>query len=308
LTNLSSGRLIFLRNSSFFRARRLSRLTIAKEGRQKVTQTAFPDHVGHSVPTSVAMPSGRRPPSASECTAEQRSAATQRLAALGELTGGIAHDFRNLLAAIRSGLRLAERNSGDSVKVRAYLAESRVAIDRGIELTSQLLAFAQHQELDPHTGNVNEFLHTFEPFLRYGAGPDIRVVLELAPDLPDCLVDPAFFDAAVLNLVTNARDAMPAGGRVEISTDRVVEVTGPDPCSSGIYVRVRVKDHGRGMPPETLQRVFDPFFTTKGDKGTGIGLPQVRAFTEMVGGQIRIETKPDAGTTVDILFPADSKS
>lgn len=266
-----------------------------------MTQTAFPDHIGQSMPKPAMTSSRLRPP---ESTTEQRSAATQRLAALGELTGGIAHDFRNLLTAIGSGLRLAERNAADQGKVRAYLAESRLAIDRGIELTSQLLAFAKHQELDPHTGNLNEFLHTFEPFLRYGAGPNIRLVLELASDLPNCLIDLAFFDAAVLNLVTNARDAMPGGGRIEISTDCVEEVAGDDGGIPGVYVRVRVKDYGRGMTQETLRRVFDPFFTTKGDQGTGIGLPQVRAFTEMVGGQIRIETKPGAGTMVDLLFPS----
>jgi signal transduction histidine kinase len=242
--------------------------------------------------------------SASELSAEQRTVATQRLAALGELTEGIAHDFRNLLTAIGSGLRLAETNSDQPGKVRAYLTEARGAIDRGIELTSQLLAFARHQELDPHAGNVNEFLQTFEPFLRYGAGPDVRIVLELAPDLPSCLIDPAFFDAAVLNLVANARDAMPGGGQIEISTSRIVEIAAPELSALGDYVRVRVRDNGRGMPPEILKRVFDPFFTTKGDKGTGIGLPQVRAFTKMVGGQMRIDSKPDMGTTVDILFPS----
>ena len=102
--------------------------------------------------------------------AEQRARAAQRLAALGEMTGGIAHDFRNLLAVIESGLRLAERSSEQPDKVRAYIAAAREGIDRGVELTSQLLAFARHQELDTHAGDVNEFLRNFEPFLRYGAG------------------------------------------------------------------------------------------------------------------------------------------
>ena len=257
----------------------------------------FPNDIGQPRPTSAARPSDLRPTSASELSAEQRTVATQRLAALGELTEGIAHDFRNLLTAIGSGLRLADMNSDEPAKVRAYLAEARGAIDRGIELTSQLLAFARHQELKPHAANVNEFLQTFEPFLRYGAGPDVRIVLELAPDLPSCLIDPAFFDAAVLNLVANARDAMPGGGQI-------VEIAGPELAALGDYVRVRVRDYGRGMPPEILKRVFDPFFTTKGDKGTGIGLPQVRAFTKMVGGQVRIDSKPDMGSTVDILFPS----
>jgi signal transduction histidine kinase len=236
--------------------------------------------------------------------AEQRAAATRRLAALGELTGGIAHDFRNLLTAIGSGLRLAEKNSDDPAKLRAYLEESKVAIDRGIALTSQLLAFARHQSLDPHVGNVNEYLHTFEPFLRYGAGPDVRLVLDLAPDLPNCLLDPAFFDAAVLNLVTNARDAMPEGGRIDIGTSQISGSDKPGVKPTSSQVRVRVKDEGRGMPPEIARRVFDPLFTTKGDHGTGFGLPQVRAFMEMVGGTIGIQSEPEKGTTVDLLFPS----
>ena len=109
------------------------------------------------------------------------------------------------------------KRADEPESVRAYIAAAREGIDRGIDLTSQLLAFAKHQELDIHAGNLNEFLKTFEPFLRYGAGPDVRVKLELGSDIPDCLIDPALFDAAVLNLVINARDAMPSGGEVRIS-------------------------------------------------------------------------------------------
>lgn len=237
--------------------------------------------------------------------AQQHELATHRLAALGEMTGGIAHDFRNLLAVIESGLRLAERAADEPERVRAYIAAAREGIDRGVELTSQLLAFAKHQELDAHAGDLNEFLRTFEPFLRYGAGPDVRVKLELGSDIPDCLIDPALFDAAVLNLVVNARDAMPNGGEVRIVTDRLERRTAaPDPPVPRTYVRVRVEDDGQGMPEEILRRVFDPFFTTKGETGTGIGLSQVRAFTQMVGGEVSIASERGVGTTVDLLFPS----
>ena len=190
------------------------------------------------------------------------------------------------------------------MKLRAYLAESKVAIDRGIALTSQLLAFARHQSLDPHIGNVNEYLHTFEPFLRYGAGPDVRLILDLTPDLPNCLLDPASFDAAILNLVTNARDAMPQGGRIDISTSQVFGSDKPGINLTISHVRVRVSDEGYGMPADIIRNVFEPFFTTKGDRGTGFGLPQVRAFMEMVGGSITISSEPETGTTVDLLFPS----
>ncbi|MER8955847.1 ATP-binding protein [Mesorhizobium sp. M0833] len=237
--------------------------------------------------------------------AEQRERATHRLAELGEMTGGIAHDFRNLLAVIESGLGLAERRADEPERVRAYIAAAREGIDRGIELTSLLLAFAKHQEVDIHAGNLNKFLTSFEPFLRYGAGPDVRVKLELGPDVPDCLIDPALFDTAVLNLVMNARDAMPSGGEIRIITERLVQTTAkPDPPGPGTHACVRVKDHGCGMAPEVLRKVFDPFFTTKGEKGTGIGMPQVQALTQMVGGRIRISSERGIGTTVDLLFPS----
>ncbi|QPC92983.1 ATP-binding protein [Mesorhizobium sp. INR15] len=236
---------------------------------------------------------------------EQREHATHRLAALGEMTGGIAHDFRNLLAVIESGLRFAEKSADKPERVRAYIAMAREGIDRGIELTSQLLAFAKHQELDAHAGDLNEFLRSFEPFLRYGAGPDVRVKLELGSGIPDCLIDPALFDAAVLNLVVNARDAMPNGGEIRVVTERLVQTTAaPDPPGPGTYVCVRVKDQGCGMSAEVLRKAFDPFFTTKGEKGTGIGLSQVHALTQMVGGHVRIASEPGIGTTVDLLFPS----
>ncbi|MDW6023356.1 ATP-binding protein [Mesorhizobium sp. BAC0120] len=235
----------------------------------------------------------------------QQARTIRRLAALGEMAGGIAHDFRNLLAAIESGLRLAERNADEPEQVRAYFAAMRDGIHRGFELTSQLLAFAKHRKLDAHFGDVNEFLKTFEPLLRYGAGPDINVRFRLASDIPTCLVDPALFDAAILNLVANARDAMPAGGVIEIATERFVQqTTTSDPPGSRTYVRIRVKDWGCGIAPDVLERVFDPFFTTKGEKGTGIGLPQVHAFAEMFCGYVQIASEQGIGTTVDLFLPS----
>lgn len=239
----------------------------------------------------------------------QRERATNRLAAVGEMTRGIAHDFRNLLAVIESGLRLAEMSADEPDKARSYIAAARDGLDRGIELTSQLLAFAKHQELNAHAGNPNEFLRIFQPFLRYGAGPDVRVKLDLGSNIPDCLIDPALFDAAVLNLVVNARDAMPDGGEVRIVTERLERKTAtPDSLEPGIYARVCVEDKGHGMPEEVLRRVFDPFFTTKGETGTGIGLAQVRAYTRMVGGYVRISSEPGLGTTVSLLFPSISSN
>jgi signal transduction histidine kinase len=236
---------------------------------------------------------------------EQSARAAQRLAALGEMTGGIVHDFRNLLAVIESGLRLAEKNSEQSDKAHVYIAAAREAIDRGVKLTSQLLAFAKQQELEAHAGDVNELLRNLELPLRYSAGPGIRIVLKLASDIPKCLIDPSQFDAAVLNLVVNARDAMPNGGELQISTDRwAVETAISGSAAPGIYVRVRVKDSGQGMPAEVVRKVFDPFFTTKGEKGTGLGLPHVCAFMRRIGGYISVTSECGRGTAFNLLFPS----
>jgi signal transduction histidine kinase len=206
---------------------------------------------------------------------EHPARAAQRLAALGEMTGGIVHDFRNFLAVIESGLRLA------------------------------LLAFAKQKELEAHAGDVNELLGNLELPLRYSAGPGIRIVLKLASDIPKCLIDPSQFDAAVLNLVVNARDAMPNGGELQISTDRwAVETAISGSAAPGTYVRVRVKDSGQGMPAEVVRKVFDPFFTTKGEKGTGLGLPHVYAFMRLSGGHVGVTSERGIGTTFDLLFPS----
>ncbi len=144
-----------------------------------------------------------------------------------------------------------------------------------------------------------------ELFLRYGAGPGIRIVLELASDIPKCLIDPSQFDAAVINLAINARDAMPNGGEIQISTERwPVETTTSGSAVPGTYVRVRVKDSGQGMPAEVVRKVFDPFFTTKGEKGTGLGLPQVYAFMRRIGGYVDVISEQGIGTTFDLLFPS----
>jgi len=221
------------------------------------------------------------------------------------MTGGIAHDFRNILAIIESGLRLAESSSEQPEKVRVFIAGAREGIDRGLKLTSQLLMFARQQELEACAGDVNELLRTLEMFLNYGAGPGIRIVLDLAPDMPKCLLDPSQFNAAVLNLVVNARDAMPNGGEIQISTARrVVKAATAGAPAPGTYVQVRVTDSGHGMSAEVVRNIFDPLFTTKGERGTGLGLPQVGAFMRLIGGYVGVASEPGIGTTVDLLFPS----
>ena len=190
--------------------------------------------------------------------------------------------------------------------MREFIAGARDGVDRGLKLTAQLLTFAKQQELEPRSADANELLRQLELFLKYGAGPRLRVVMQLAPDIPKCVVDASQFNAAILNLVVNARDAMPAGGEVLISTDQYRIPVDRSPNLTGkTYVRVRVSDNGQGMSRETIDRIFDPFFTTKGDQGTGLGLLQVGAFIRLSGGHLNVASKPGAGTTFDLLFPAE---
>jgi len=238
-------------------------------------------------------------------TSVQRARAAQQLSTLGEMTGGIIHDFRNILAIIGSSLTLAERHSGDPKKLLAFIGKAREGVSRGAKLTAQLLTFAKEHDLGARVGDLNECLKDLELFLKSGAGPEIRVVLQLAPDIPKCLIDQSQFNAAILNLVINAHDALPKGGTIEISTERwVVNTVTVDAPLPGIYVRVQVKDDGHGMSPEVTRRVFDPFFTTKGERGTGLGLPQVSAFMRLINGHVSIASERGVGTTVSLFVPS----
>ena len=241
---------------------------------------------------------------ASQRDFRQSARATQRLASLGEMTAGLVHDLRNTLAAIDAGLSLAARNAHDPEKVRGYIAMAREAVARRTQAISQLLEFAADREIGIRPGNINALLENIAPFLKYAAGPGIRLVVELADGLPVCPIDSTQFSAAILNLVTNSRDAMPGGGEILIRTEmRVIETASSGPPSPGTYVVVRVKDCGRGMPPDVLRHVLDPFFTTKGEKGTGLGLPQVSTFVRSSGGHLAIASELDVGTTIELLFP-----
>lgn len=238
---------------------------------------------------------------------ERRAGAAQRITALGEMTTGIAHDFRNILGVIESGLRMAEDSGDDAAKRSACLAAAHDGVARGLRMTARLLAFANRQERPPGPQNLNALLRNLEQFLKYGAGPGIRIILRLAPDLPACLIDPPQFNAAILNLVVNARDAMPGGGEIDIGTVPVVRALPSDPgADHETFVRVRVQDTGQGMPLEVMRRIFDPYFTTKGESGTGLGVPQVCAFVKTAGGFVSIDSRVGEGTSFDLFFPARS--
>lgn len=223
-----------------------------------------------------------------------------KIATLGEMTGGIVHDFRNILCVIDAGLRQAEKRPVEPAHLSLCLAAMHEAVERGLQTTDRLLALTKQQESQAAAVDLNELLRKLEILLKFGAGPDVQVKLQFAEGVPLCCVDPGQFTSAILNLVVNSRDAMPEGGVLFIST-RVVPLTLPESQS---YVCVRVEDDGVGMSPETIAHVFDMYFTTKGESGTGLGIPQVRTLMNLVGGHINIESSPGAGTSFELFFPA----
>lgn len=237
-------------------------------------------------------------------TPRQRSArAAQKIAAVGEMTAGLAHDFRSILAIIESGIHVAERNQDDPEKVKAALAAAHDGVRRGVQLISQLLMFARPGKPNTHPEDVNDLLSRLTALLKYGAGPGIRVSLDLAPNLSRCQIDAAQFNAAILNLVINARDAMPDGGEIRIETDECAQLVEDSDAPPGQCVRLRISDDGCGMSPEIAEHLFDPYFTTKGDAGTGLGVPQVAAFMRSSGGTVGVCTESGVGTTFDLRFP-----
>lgn len=228
----------------------------------------------------------------------------QRISVLGEMTAGLAHDFRNILAIVQSGASVARKAAPGSAKADLAWAAIHEAIARGTRLTNELLVFARGGTPDVKAHSVNELLTGASTILKYGAGPVIRVKLDLASAVPECLIDPVQFNAAILNLIVNSRDSMANGGEIRIATDECREPCGVSASVAEKWVRVRVWDQGSGMSPEIVEHLFDPFFTTKGDAGTGLGIPQVLAFMRASGGTVCVSTEPGAGTCFDLRFPA----
>ncbi|MDQ2987997.1 MAG: PAS domain S-box protein, partial [Pseudomonadota bacterium] len=232
-------------------------------------------------------------------------AQSQKLEAIGKLTGGIAHDFNNLLGVIMSGAELLSRELV-SPGGRKVLESMQRSAKRGAELTQQLLTFARQQPLEQGNFNLNVVIGKFEAVLRRAAAEPIRFVVELAPALRLVRTDLAQVEAAILNLVSNARDAMPDGGTLTVRTDNVALAAEPaSGREAGAYVLVEVADTGTGMDPQVVARAFEPFFTTKPiGKGTGLGLSQVYGLVQKSGGFVEIVSHAGAGTAIRMLFPA----
>jgi signal transduction histidine kinase len=228
----------------------------------------------------------------------------QKLQAVGQLAGGIAHDFNNLLTAIVGALDLLRsRMPGGQDALVRLIDNALQAAERGSKLTGQLLAFSRRQRLLPTPTDLNLAVVALSNLLGSTLGRSIRIQTDLVQDLWPAMVDPGQVEAAIINLAINARDAMPDGGVLTISTRNVTQDVG-GPLAAGEYVAVRVSDTGTGMSPEVAARVFEPFFTTKGPgRGSGLGLSQVHGLAAQSGGDVRVDSRVGEGTTVTLLLP-----
>ncbi|MFZ5783644.1 MAG: response regulator [Pseudomonadota bacterium] len=231
----------------------------------------------------------------------------QKMEATGQLTGGMAHDFNNILQVIQANLDLVKGVVTDR-QVLARLGTAAAAADRGARLTQQLLAFARRQSLAPQPTDVAQLVRDLADLLRHSLGERIIFRLEIADEPWNAKIDPSQLENAILNLAINARDAMPEGGTVTIEVsnamlDRRYAALHPE-VTPGPYVLVAVNDTGVGMPPEVAAQAFDPFFTTKEDgKGTGLGLSMVYGFVRQSNGHIRIDSAIGQGTSIKLYLP-----
>ncbi len=237
---------------------------------------------------------------------EEQLRQAQKMEAVGQLAGGVAHDFNNILTVIGGYADLLASDPELPDSARAGAAEIATAHDRAASLTRQLLAFARRQVLHPAVINLNDVVVGMEVFLPRLIGEHIQFDVDLEPDLPPVLADPGQMEQVLVNLAVNARDAMPTGGRLTVTT-QAVEL-GPEKVGSsqlpGDYVRLAVRDTGRGMDDQTRLRIFEPFFTTKAaGEGTGLGLSTVHGIVEQSGGYIVAESEIGRGTDVSVYLP-----
>ncbi len=232
----------------------------------------------------------------------------QKMEAIGQLTGGVAHDFNNILTVITGTIEIL----ADAVKDRPHLAQItnliRAAAARGADLTQHLLAFARRQPLQPRSTDINALVIDSAGLLRPTLGGQIEIESMLSPDSAPALIDPSQLSTAILNLALNARDAMPHGGKLTLETRNVVldedYAAMNNDVKPGNYVMIAVSDTGTGIPASLLEKVFEPFFTTKDvGKGSGLGLSMVYGFVKQSNGHIKIYSEEGHGTTVKLYLP-----
>jgi signal transduction histidine kinase len=241
--------------------------------------------------------------------AEDALRQAQKMESLGQLTGGIAHDFNNLLAVILSNLTLLRKQLAGGERAQQLLERAVQGAERGAALTQRLLAFARRQDLSPRDIDVPKLVAGTSEMMRRSLGPEVAIETRFPGALPPARVDPNQLELALVNLVVNARDAMPSGGTIVISA-RDASATGDDPSElkPGRYVVIAVTDTGVGMDDATLARATEPFFTTKGvGKGTGLGLSMVLGLAVQSGGTLRIASSVGRGTCAEVWLPAGER-
>jgi len=237
--------------------------------------------------------------------AEEALRQSQKMEAMGQLTGGVAHDFNNLLMVASSGLDLLERTQ-DPQRRDVLRQGVRQALDRGASLTRQLLAFSRRSPLKTEVVDLGRRTEGMRLLLERSLREDIEVRIDIEPGLWPVELDPGQLEVAVLNIAVNARDAMPNGGAITLAARNrpAFSIDGEE----GDFVELSVTDTGEGMEQETVRRVFEPFFTTKAvGKGTGLGLSQVYGFSRASGGAARVTSRPGEGTSIALYFPASTK-
>lgn len=246
---------------------------------------------------------------------EARLVHAQKLETVGQLTGGMAHDFNNVLTVVGGNLQLLARREAvaQDDKARSWIDSALKAVERGAGLSQRLLAFARRQQLETVTIDVNELLEGMEDMLIRTLGENIELEVHRARALPLIRTDLSQLENAILNLAVNARDAMPGGGQLTIEASHVTltqrYADTHFEVEPGEYVLIAVTDTGEGMPPDVLDRAFEPFFTTKETgKGTGLGLSSVFGFAKQSGGQATIYSEPGIGTTVKLYFPVEREA
>ncbi|WP_064118032.1 hybrid sensor histidine kinase/response regulator [Pseudomonas fluorescens] len=229
----------------------------------------------------------------------------QKMQAIGQLSGGIAHDFNNLLTVILGNLEILQKRTGDDPKINRLLENATQGALRGVSLTQRMLAFARRQELKTESVDLPQLIQGITGLLRSSLGPGIRIETRFPEDLSPVLADTNQLELAVLNLATNARDAMPDGGSVVISAQpEVVLEQSHSTLAAGRYVCLSLVDSGEGMDADTLASAKDPFFTTKGlGKGTGLGLSMVHGFIEQLGGRFILRSEKGQGTAAELWLP-----
>jgi PAS domain S-box-containing protein len=240
---------------------------------------------------------------------EQSYMQAQKMEAIGQLTAGLAHDFNNLLQVISGNLEMAAGTLDAGSFTHEAVERAQKAAGKASKLTQQLLTFARKQRLEPKRINLNSLVVEFSEMLVRTLGEKVDLHLDLKPGLPSCTLDATHMEMALLNVLINARDAMPGGGKVTVATSVINDMDrlAAHRLTSGTYVVLCVIDEGEGMPPEVARRATEPFFTTKGP-GTGLGLAMVHGFVQQSHGRLEIESTPGEGTVIRMIFPAADRS